>query len=56
MQLDKADFKPCSSPFSVKAKSKGGKGKKHTISIQATDEAGNVGDPAIVKFTVIKKG
>jgi 6-phosphogluconolactonase (cycloisomerase 2 family) len=56
-RLDEADFEPCSSPFSVKAKSKGGKGKKHTISVRATDEVGNVESaPATAKFTVIKKG
>lgn len=55
-KLDKANYKSCSSPFSVKAKSKGGKGKKHTISITATDHAGNVGEPTVVKFTVIRKG
>jgi hypothetical protein len=40
----------------VKAKSKGGKGKKHTISIKAKDKAGNVGKAATAKFKVIKKG
>ena len=55
-KLDNASYKPCKSPYSVKAKSKGGKGKKHTISIQATDQAGNVGKATTVKFTVIKKG
>jgi DNA-binding beta-propeller fold protein YncE len=55
-KLDKADFEPCSSPFKVKAKSKRGKGKKHTISVQATDAAGNFeSEPATVKFTVIKR-
>ncbi len=53
--LDKASYKPCTSPYSVKAKSKPGKGKKHTISIQATDQAGNVGKAMTVKFTVIKR-
>jgi hypothetical protein len=56
-QLDRADFKPCTSPFEVKAKSKGGKGKKHTISVQATDAAGNVETvPAAAKLKVIRKG
>ena len=55
-KLDKADYKSCTSPYTVKAKSKGGKGKKHTISVQATDAAGNVGKPAVVKFKVIRKG
>ena len=43
-------------PLQLKAKSKGGKGKQHTISIKATDGAGNVGKPATVKFKVIRKG
>lgn len=55
-KLDKAEYQPCRSPYSVRAKSKGGGGKKHTISIQATDQAGNGGSPATVKFKVIRKG
>ncbi len=55
-RLDKLKLKRCRSPFIVKARSKGGKGKKHTISVQATDGAGNVGKPAAVKFTLIRKG
>jgi hypothetical protein len=54
-RLDKADYRPCSSPYEVKAKSKRGKGRKHTISIQATDTAGNAGKAATVEFTVIRK-
>lgn len=55
-KLDKADYEPCTSPYSVMAKSKGGKGKKHKISIKARDTSGNVGKPATVEFTVIRKG
>ena len=55
-KLDKAKFKPCTSPYKVKAKSKRGNGKKHTISVKATDEAGNVGKAATVRFKVIRKG
>lgn len=55
-KLDKAAYKACTSPYSVKAKSKGGKGKKHTISIKATDRAGNVGKAAVVEFKVIRTG
>ena len=54
-RLDKSRFKPCASPYKVKAKSKRGKGKKHKISIKAIDAAGNVGKPAVVKFKVIRK-
>ena len=54
-KLDKAAYKPCTSPYKVKAKSRPGKGKKHTISIKAKDGAGNVGKPAVVKFKVIRK-
>jgi DNA-binding beta-propeller fold protein YncE len=56
-KLDKGSFKPCDSPFSVKAKSKPGKGKKHAISVQATDAAGNVeSKPAKATFRLIRKG
>lgn len=54
-RLDKAAFKSCSSPYSVKAKSGKGKGKKHTIQVTATDKAGNQGKAASVGFTVIRK-
>jgi FG-GAP-like repeat len=55
-KLDKAAYKPCTSPYKVKAKSKPGKGKKHKISVKAKDDAGNVGEAATVKFRVIRKG
>jgi hypothetical protein len=55
-RLDAAAYEPCASPFEVKAKSKPGKGMEHKISIEATDEAGNVGGPAAVKFKVIREG
>ena len=55
-RLDNAPFKPCASPFSTKVKAKGGKGKKHTISIRATDAAGNVeAAPATVRFRAVRK-
>jgi DNA-binding beta-propeller fold protein YncE len=54
--LDKKKPKPCSSPYRVKASSKKRKGKKHTISVRATDQAGNVETkPACAKFRVIRK-
>ena len=55
-QFDKANYKPCSSPYEVKAKGKGGKGMKHTISVRAIDVAGNIGKTSTVKFRVVKKG
>ncbi len=55
-KLDKAKFKPCTSTYKVKAKSKRGNGKKHTISVKATDDAGNVGKAATARFKVIRKG
>jgi sugar lactone lactonase YvrE len=55
-KLDKADYRPCTSPYTVKVKAKRGKGKKHKIKIKAKDDAGNVGKPATVKFKVIRKG
>ena len=53
-RLDKAAFKPCSSPFTVQAKSKSGKGLVHTISVRATDTAGNVGEPEVVGFNIVR--
>jgi hypothetical protein len=53
-KLDKAAYKPCTSPYKVKAKSRPGKGKKHRISVKAKDDAGNVGR-AMVRFRVIRK-
>ena len=55
-RLDASPFKPCSSTFSVSARAKKGKGAQHTISIRATDAAGNVGKAAVVSFRVIRKG
>jgi hypothetical protein len=54
-KLDGAEYEPCSSPYRVKAKAGAGKGKKHAISVQAADEAGNVGEPAVVRFKVLRK-
>jgi hypothetical protein len=53
-RLDKAAFKPCSSPFAVQAKSKSGKGLAHTISVRATDTSGNVGEPGVAAFDVVR--
>ncbi len=53
-KLDKARYRPCESPYRIKAKSKGGKGKQHTISIRATDESGNAGTVATVGFRVVR--
>ncbi len=55
-KLDKAPYEPCTSPYRVKAKSRPGEGRKHTISVRASDGAGNVGDPAVVMFRVVRKG
>ena len=49
-KLDKGKYEPCTSPYSVKAGSKPGKGKKHKISVRAIDSAGNVGEPVVVNF------
>ena len=54
-KLDKAKYEPCTSPYSVKARSKPGKGKKHAISVRAIDSAGNVGEPIVVGFRVVRK-
>jgi hypothetical protein len=49
------EYAPCQSPTSYKLESKGGKGKKYTFQVRATDLSGNVGDPAKGKFSVIRK-
>jgi subtilisin-like proprotein convertase family protein len=54
-KVDKKKYKPCTSPYKVKVKSKPRKGQKHTILIRATDQAGNVGKVAKVKFKVVRK-
>jgi hypothetical protein len=55
-KLDKSAYAPCTSPYSVSARAKRGKGKKHTISIKAEDDMGNIGEPVTVGFRVIRKG
>lgn len=55
--LDERASTPCGSPFRVKAKSKPGKGRKHTISIEAIDSAGNIEpEPAAASFRIIRRG
>ena len=55
-RLDRARFRTCASPLVARAKSAGGKGRKHTISVRATDGAGNVGKVAAIRFRVIRTG
>ncbi len=56
-RLDNGSFESCSSPFTAKVKSKPGKGAKHTITVRAIDELGNVeDDPAAASFRMIRKG
>ena len=55
-RVDKGKFKKCSSPFRAKVKAKGGKGKKHTLYVRATDAAGNVETkPAKASFRAIRR-
>ncbi len=54
-RLNKAKFKPCSSPFAVKAKASRGKGRKHTLWIKARDMAGNESRATKVSFRVALK-
>jgi hypothetical protein len=54
-RLDGTDYRSCTSPYEVKARSKLGKGMKHRISVRADDDAGNVGEAATVEFRVIRK-
>ena len=50
--FDGSPFAACTSPFTTKAKSKAGRGKKHSFSVRATDPAGNTGPAATVAFKV----
>lgn len=54
-RLDKAKYESCTSPYRVKAKARGGKGKRHEISIVAADQAGNAAEPAVIGFKVVRK-
>jgi len=54
-RLDGSRFKPCDSPYSVRAKSKSGRGKLHAIAVQAIDDAGNTGKATTTEFRVIRK-
>ena len=54
-KLDRGEYKPCTSPYRVKARAGAGKGKKHKISVRAADEAGNIGKPAVIGFKVLRK-
>lgn len=48
--VDKGALSPCDSPFAPKLKV-----GKHTVRVQATDAAGNVGAEATAKVTVVRK-
>ncbi len=54
-KLDGARYEPCNSPYRVRASSKVGRGRQHTISVRATDAAGNVGGTESVSFTVVRE-
>ena len=51
-RLDDRPYKACDSPFTTSAKAGSGKGRKHSISIRATDALGNASAPSQVKFRV----
>ena len=54
--VDGASFAPCTSPLVASLRSKGGKGRSHTISIRATDALGNVeANPPGIAFRVVRK-
>ncbi len=55
-QVDRKAAKPCTSPFTAKLKAARGKGKKHKITILATDASGSSSAPLTVKIKVIRKG
>ena len=49
-RVDDAALQPCSSPFTQKARR-----GRHTFEIQATDAAGNTGQPASRRWKVVKR-
>jgi hypothetical protein len=56
-KLDNGKFERCTSPFKAKMSSAPGNGERHTITVKATNPAGDVTGPAsTLKFRVIRKG
>ena len=54
--VDKKPAAPCGPKAKFKVKAKPGKGKKHTVTVSATDPAGNTDPtPAVVKFRAIRR-
>lgn len=54
-KLDRSSYEPCSSPYVVRVKARRDKAARHEISINASDAAGNVGDPATTRFRVLRR-
>jgi DNA-binding beta-propeller fold protein YncE len=54
-KVDAKAAQRCSSPFKTKLASARGRGKKHTITIIATDASGNASAPTKIRVTVIRK-
>ncbi len=55
-KVDRGAYRVCRSPLRFLAAGARRKGKAHTVLIRATDTAGNTGNPAKVKFKVVRKG
>jgi hypothetical protein len=53
-RLDGGEFKPCTSPYTVRVRAGAGKGTRHVIAIRAIDQAGNVGSPEKADFKVLR--
>ncbi len=54
-KLGKKKFAPCESPWHLKVKSKPGKGKRYSLSVIATDAAGNVSSALTARFRLIRR-
>jgi hypothetical protein len=54
-QIDDGAFVPCTSPFTAKLRSKRGKGKLHSITIQAVDASGKASGPPFTFFVRVAR-
>ena len=54
-KVDDGEFHSCSSPYEVRLRSARGRGRQHTVSIVATDAAGNASAPETISTRVVRK-